>query len=333
MNYCILGAGAWGTALAIHIARCDQSVTLVPRRLEQALALAGTRQNKEYLPNFTLDSNIQIASETLPAIMSADVIFFACPMVGLRELCTTVAACQDDAWNLTCLVSLCKGLEPTTLLRPAEIIRAVLPDFSHAALSGPSFAHEVAAGQPTAVTLACDNEHVIGQRIQEEISDTALRIYLSDDLTGVELGGCLKNIYAIGAGIADGLKLGQNAKAAFMTRALREMLDIGRAIGGNPKTFFGLSGFGDLIATCNGASSRNRGFGEAIGHGLTPETLLNGRKTVIEGYWATKSFYELVQREKLNAPILQELHAVLYQNKSPKAAIVSLMSRELKEEN
>lgn len=332
MNYTVMGAGAWGTAMAIHIARSGESVTLLPRRMEHALDITGTRENTDYLPGFPLGNDIQIAGELRPAIMEADVLVLACPMRGLRELCERIRAERDAAWKLACLLTLCKGLEPEHHLLPSEVVEEVLPDVPHAVFSGPTFAHEVAVGMPTAITLAAPASCELRGRIQKELSSDKLRIYLSDDVRGVELGGCLKNIYAIGAGIADGLKLGDNAKAAYLTRVVREMMDLTKALGGAAVTCSGLSGFGDLVATCSGKGSRNRTFGQELASGRDPQSIIEGQRTVVEGYWAAKSFYELVEREQLSAPILRELHAVLYESKPPQNALHALMTRELKEE-
>ena len=332
MNYCILGAGAWGTALAIHIARRGEPVTLVPRRMEHALAISSARENVDYLTGYALHPNIQIACELRPALMEAQIVFLACPMKGLRALCQKISKERESSWELKWIVTLCKGLEPDTLLRPGQVVSEMLPGYNHAAFSGPSFASEVASGKPTAVTFASHEQDDSCAIIQQELSDSALRVYLSKDLTGVELGGCLKNIYAIGAGIADGLQLGDNAKAAYITRALREMIDLTGALGSAPMTCFGLSGFGDLVATCNGAGSRNRSLGEALAKGSSVAQQMEGRKTVVEGYWAAENFYQLAKQKQLDAPILEELHAVLYADKSPKEAISALMMRELKDE-
>lgn len=332
MNYVVLGAGAWGTAMAIHLARNGQGVTLVPRRMEQALELASVRENRDYLPGYALEANVQIAGELGPALMEAEVVLLACPMKGLREACKRMAAVCEGAWRLRAVLTLCKGLEPQSHELPGEVVEAVLPGLAHGALSGPSFAAEVAKGKPTALTLALPGEEALAQRLQEELSSACLRVYRCADVRGVELGGCLKNIYAIGAGIAEGLGLGDNAKAAYLTRALREMVDLGKALGADAQTFFGLSGFGDLVATCNGQLSRNRGYGEAIGRGESPEALLENRRTVVEGYGATRSFYVLARQKGLEAPILSELHAVLCEGKDARVAIGALMSRGLKEE-
>lgn len=307
-------------------------MTLLPRRLEHALSLTTTRENKEYLPGFPLDPSLQIAHALAPALMEAQVLVLACPMKGLRETCLRVQTALPTARQLRWVISLCKGLEPETLLRPCEIISTLLPDYTHGALSGPSFAHEVAAGKPTAITLASHGDEESLRLLQSSLSSPSLRVYASHDLTGVELGGCLKNIYAIGAGISDGLKLGDNARAAYITRALNEMVVLGKALGGDIATFYGLSGFGDLVVTCNGKGSRNRTFGEHIAQGRSVTDILQGRRDVIEGYWATASFYALTQKKGIEAPLLAALYAVLYEGLPPRQAIEALMRRELKTE-
>jgi glycerol-3-phosphate dehydrogenase (NAD(P)+) len=231
------------------------------------------------------------------------------------------------------LVSLAKGLEATTHLRPSEIIQEVLPGSRVATLSGPSNAEEVALGMPTAVVLASNQIH--GERISElqaALSARSFRVYASDDLTGVELGGCLKNIYAIAAGCCDGLKLGDNAKSAMLTRALSEMVRLGQLLGARAETFYGLGGFGDLVATAHGSWSRNRTFGQRIAEGTPARVLIENRRTVVEGYRSALSFFELCRTRGIEAPILAEVHAILYADKPPAAALQSLMSRELKRE-
>jgi len=332
MNVTILGAGAWGTALALHCGRAGHVVTLVPRRLEQALQLAAERENREYLPGFKLPVSLQIGLELRPALMEAEIVLLACPMRGLRDLSVAVQKEIDTTIAKPMLISLCKGLEAETLHLAHAILAETMPGAPTAALSGPSYAGEVAGGQPTAVVLATqtDVEHV--RRVQHALSGPSLRVYRSRDVAGVELAGALKNIYAIGAGLCDGLKLGDNAKAAYLTRALHEMTQLGARLGGQTATFYGLGGFGDLVATCNGRWSRNRTFGEEIAHGHTPEELLRGRHTVVEGYAATAAFAELCRREKIEAPILAEVHALLYSGRAPRETILRLMGRELKQE-
>lgn len=330
MNCCILGAGAWGTAMALHLDRCGHSVTLVPRRTEHALKLASVRENKDYLPGHHLPATLQIGCEIKPVLMEADAVFLACPSKGLRSLCQQISDVMESAWQLKLFVVMCKGLEMESLSAPSEIVQAVFPNIACGALSGPTFAGEVAAGNPTAMTFAVSSEFKAADRYQNAFSNLSLRVYLSSDVRGTELGGILKNIYAIASGLCDGLELGDNAKAALLTRSLHELVQLGQLLGGKKETFYGLSGFGDLVATCSGTWSRNRTFGERIAQGETPEAIIDSQKTVVEGYRATDCIQKLCQQKRLDAPILAEIHSVLYDNKDPLLALQSLMSRDLK---
>lgn len=332
MNCCVLGAGAWGTAMVLHLDRCGHTVTLVPRRIEQALEMATMRENKEYLPGHSLPHRIQIGNEIGPALMEAEVVFFACPSKAIRDLANQVRSHLVAAEQLKLCVVMCKGLELESFKTPAEILEESLTGLHYGVLSGPTYAGEVAAGQPTAVVLALPVEMDGRRAYQEALSSTTLRCYLSTDVRGTELGGTLKNIYAIGAGMCDGLNLGDNAKAAYLTRSLNEMLKLGTALGGRAETFYGLSGFGDLIATCSGVWSRNRTFGQFVGQGQNPVSVIEGQKTVIEGYRATACLKDYCAREAVDAPILDEIYAVLYEGAKPTKAIQSLMTRDLKAE-
>jgi glycerol-3-phosphate dehydrogenase (NAD(P)+) len=300
--------------------------------MEHALALSSERENKDYLPGYQLPHTIQIGCEINPVLMEADVVFFACPSKALRSLCEQVRSYADAAWRLKLFVVMCKGLEGSSLKAPSEIVQEFFPDIPCGAWSGPTFAGEVAAGNPTAVTFAVDSGLQSAELYQEAFSNLSLRVYLSNDVRGTELGGILKNIYAIASGLCDGLKLGDNAKAALLTRSLSEMVRLGQLLGGEKETFYGLSGFGDLVATCSGAWSRNRTFGERIARGETPESIVNGQKTVVEGYRTTDYILQLCVRKGLDAPILSQIHAVLYEGKDTQLALQSLMSRELKPE-
>ncbi|MDA0346753.1 MAG: NAD(P)-dependent glycerol-3-phosphate dehydrogenase [Verrucomicrobia bacterium] len=332
MNFCVLGAGAWGTAMALHLIRQGHSVTLVPRRIEMALALASSRENTDYLPGFHLPLNLQVGFEVKPVLMEADVAILACPSKGLRPLCESIAQHLGSAQALKLIVTLCKGLEEETFLRPGQVVGDALPEIEHAVLSGPTNAAEVAAGKPTAVTLGSNGVNSIIEMVQAAMSGGTLRVYTSEDMKGVELGGCLKNIYAIAAGCVDGLQFGDNAKAALMTRSLNEMIRLGVALGADAKTFFGLSGFGDLVATCNGSWSRNRTLGQELGAGKTLEALMSDRKTVVEGVTATKVFHSLCEQKGIEAPILNQVYAVLYEGLEPERALKTLMLRDLKAE-
>ncbi|MET0263768.1 MAG: NAD(P)H-dependent glycerol-3-phosphate dehydrogenase [Rariglobus sp.] len=332
MNFAIIGAGAWGTAFAIHLSRLNHTVTLVPRRFEQAVAIASTRENADYLPGIPLPLSIQIGHELTPVLMEADVVILACPSQALRETCERIRANLGLATQLKLIVSLSKGLELTTHLRPSEVISAVLPAYNVGSLTGPTNAAEVARGQPAAMVLAAIKPDAFLADVQAALSGPTLRVYTSDDVAGVELGGALKNVYAIAAGCSDGLKLGDNTKAALLTRALAEMVRVGVALGAKAETFYGLGGFGDLVATCNGGWSRNRTFGQHLGEGKTAANLIAASKSVVEGYRTTESFNGLVAARGIDAPILAETYRILYDNKPAGEALHSLMTRELKKE-
>lgn len=332
MNCCILGAGAWGTAMALHLDRCGHSVTLVPRRMEHALEIASSRENRDYLPGYKLPQRIQIGCEVAPVLMEAEVVFLACPSKALRALCDSIKPHLAAARQLKLCLTLCKGLELETFKTPAEIVGEAMAGVACGVLSGPTFAGEVADGKPTAVVLAVGKDCPSPERYQEAFSNTSLRAYLSEDVRGTELGGTLKNIYAIGSGLCDGLKLGDNAKAALLTRSLNEMVRLGVQLGGQQATFFGLSGFGDLVATCSGTWSRNRTFGERVGAGEAPQAIVDSQKSVIEGYRATKCLQLICEQKKVDAPILSVIHSILYEGLEPLTAMQQLMTRELKVE-
>jgi glycerol-3-phosphate dehydrogenase (NAD(P)+) len=331
MNFAVIGAGAWGTAFALHLARSGHGVTLVPRRAAQASAIADARENRDYLAGVSLPVEVRVTAETSVALAEADVVLLACPAQSLRETCVRLHAVWPDRARL--IVSLAKGLELATHLRPSEIIAE---NFSHTlvgALTGPTNAREVAIGQPSAMVLAASDPHAFVQEVQTALSGTTMRVYTTEDLAGIEYGGCLKNIYAIAAGCCEGLSLGDNTKAAMLTRALAEMVRVGVRLGAQQETFYGLSGFGDLVATCHGEWSRNREFGVRLGEGKRVADLLTGRKTVVEGYQTTASVADLCAQKKIDAPILAEVRAILFDNKQPAAALNTLMMRGLKRES
>ncbi|HCJ11759.1 MAG: hypothetical protein A2Y14_01995 [Verrucomicrobia bacterium GWF2_51_19] len=325
MKVAVLGAGAWGTAMSACLSEKEHEVWLLPRRPEHAIQIERAHEN-EYLPGIDL-SNVKIGHSP-GDIKGAAIVLFACPSSALLETAKKVQPYVCDA----VLIALCKGLNAQTLQRPSEVLQSIFRN-PIGMLTGPNAASEVAEGKPSASVLACTglaNERFTG--VQEALSTKTFRVYRSDDLKGVEWGSCLKNVYAIGAGICQGLQLGDNAKSAYLTRALHEMVRFGVSFGGQPSTFYGLSGFGDLIATSHGSWSRNRTFGELLGKGSSIASLLENRKTVVEGYAATVAFFKLCQ-SKIDMPLLQELYAVLYEHKDPKAAILALMNRSLKVES
>jgi len=332
MQLTILPAGAWGTALAIHVCRLGHTVTIVPREPEVATAMASQRENDRYFPGFTLPPDLQIALEPGPALMEADVLVLACPSKFLRSTCREIRPLLKDATALQAVVVLCKGLEEGTNALPLDVVAEELPGLARGVLSGPTFASQIAAAQPSALVLATDLEAKDAAVLQETLSGETVRVYTTDDLIGVELGGCLKNVYAIAAGMCDGLGLRDNSKAALLTRALHEMVRVGEALGGRRETFYGLTGFGDLVLTCNGQESRNRTFGEALAQGTTADELINERGMTVEGYRTAICFHNLCAEKGVEAPILEQIYRILYEGQSMQDAIPALMGRDLKAE-
>lgn len=335
MNIVILGAGAWGSAMAIHFNRCGQRVTLIPRRLEQALEIAASRENEVYLPGIAFPQDIQFAANAAPALLECDVLVFACPSKALRATAENVKTIlENNPRKPLALLVLCKGLEADTFLPPESVLSQVLPGIPSGTISGPTNAAEVAAGLPVAVVFASNCEEALAQKIQQEFSNTTFRVYRSADVIGVELGGSLKNIYAIAAGICDGMKLGANARASLLTRALPEMSRLVASFGGNAETVQGLSGMGDLIATATADWSRNRQFGMKIGREGIRAAMqkMSAGTSIVEGYYATKNFYDYARSKKISVPILKCVYEIVYQDVDPRDAIDALMTRDLKSE-
>jgi len=333
MRFAVVGAGAWGTAFAIHLARVGRDVVLVPRRADHARALAEQHENQDYLPGVPLPATVQVTVAMDQALSGADAVMLACPAQALRATVERLRGALPAERTGMVMLSLVKGLELGTHLRPSEVIASVLPGRSVGTLTGPTNALEVARAQPSAMLLASAPPHEFALDVQAAISSPTLRVYTTEDLVGAEIGGCLKNVYAIAAGCCDGLNLGDNTKAALLTRALAEMVRVGVALGAQPETFYGLSGFGDLIATCYGGWSRNREFGQRIGEGHVVADILARRKTVVEGDKTTEAFASLCTTRGIEAPILREMHAILAHGKKPAAALAALMTRELKRES
>lgn len=332
MNFAVLGAGAWGTALALHLHRRGHTVTLTARRLEHAAEMASARENRDYLAGFAIPSDLQLGHEVKPALMEADVAVLACPAKALRSLCREISACRDSSWGLSALVAVCKGLDPETLELPVEVLEEVLPGIPAGVLSGPTHAGGLAEGLPSAATLAFRERTPWIEELQAAFSDECFRLYFSDDPVGVALGGSLKNVYAIASGSCEGLGLGDNSKAALLTRSHAEMVEIGTALGGKRETFSGLSGIGDLVATSYGSWSRNRTFGEELARGKPVLDDLENRKTVVEGALSVKWYRERCRKIAIETPILDQVHALVYERKPPAQALRDLMSRRLKAE-
>ncbi|MFP4357739.1 MAG: NAD(P)H-dependent glycerol-3-phosphate dehydrogenase [Puniceicoccaceae bacterium] len=332
MNFAVLGSGAWGTALALHLHRCGHTVTLTSRRLEHAAAMASERENREYLPGAAIPADLQIGHEIKPALMEADVVVLAPPAKGLRDLCEQIAETRDSSWGIGAVVTVCKGLDPRTLQLPVEVVREVLPFHPAGILSGPTHAGSLAGGLPAAAVLAFEEDTPWTRELQAAWSNEIFRLYFSDDPTGVCLGGSLKNVYAIASGCCDGLGLGDNAKAALLTRSHAELVEVGAALGGRRETFSGLSGIGDLVATSYGAWSRNRTFGEDLARGKPVREQLEGRRTVVEGALSVRWYRERCRKMDLSTPILDEVYALVFEDKEPARALRDLMTRRLKAE-
>jgi glycerol-3-phosphate dehydrogenase (NAD(P)+) len=334
MQIVVLGAGSWGTAFAVHLERLGHGVTLVPRRIEAALDMATHRENRLYLPNVRLGYNLQIMGHLLPALMEADLCVVATPIKGLMDAIDLLIKALPQAGALKGFLVLSKGLNLTTLEHPFECLaKAVSPSLPVGVLSGPNHALSVAQGLPAAAVLGHALEATDwAKNLQQALSGEAFRIYTCADRTGVSLGGALKNMYAIGAGMCEGLNLGDNAKAAFLTRAVKEMTHLGVYFGGLRDTFFGLSGLGDLMATAYGPWSRNHQFGLKIGQGASSAVLLSDGGPVVEGYTAVKAFHQKLGLAMDAFPILSQLWAVLYEGCAVDKAVMDLMKRPLADE-
>ncbi|MGC3989350.1 MAG: NAD(P)H-dependent glycerol-3-phosphate dehydrogenase [Chthoniobacteraceae bacterium] len=325
----ILGAGSWGTALGILLAKNGSDVALWGHQAEHIATMSRTRTNEAYLPGVPLPDNLSPTTE-LEALADAHVILVVTPSRALREVSERLAHVTTGAGQV--LVSCTKGIERGSGLRMSEVLAQLFPAAKVAALSGPSHAEEVGRGMPTAIVLACGDE-MAAQEMQRMFNSPSFRTYTSGDVAGVELGGALKNIFALGAGVCDGLGLGDNSKAALITRSLAELIRLGTALGGRAETFQGLSGIGDLMVTCFSRHSRNRMVGERLGRGEALADITASMNMVAEGVPTTRSAYEQAQAAKLSTPIIGQIHRILYEGLSPKQAIRELMERDPKPEN
>jgi len=326
VNVTVLGAGAWGTALALLLDKNGQRVTLWghdPQHLED-VRRAGC--NDRYLPDIKLPSEWTLEADLARAIAGRECIVVAVPSEAMRSMAKNLRG------HGGLLVSVTKGIECDTGLTMCGVLREHSPQAQVAALSGPSLALEVARGIPTAVVVA-SRDSATAQAIQQLFHRPAFRVYTSTDLAGVELGGALKNVVAIAAGMGDGLGFGDNSKAALVTRGIVEMRRLGIACGAQAETFNGLSGLGDLMVTCFSRLSRNRGLGERLGRGEKLDAILAKSVTVAEGYPTARSAFRLAQKLKVNTPIIDEAHAMLYEGKPPAKAVQDLMGRESKAED
>ncbi len=317
----VLGAGTWGTVIASLLSGNGHSVRLWTRRSNHAQDINTHKENKAYVPGLKLEN--VLATSDLESLSLSQAVFVAVPSKGLRQV---LAECPDSSEFISCS----KGLEFQSFKRFSQIIQEYKPTAKVAALSGPNLAKEIALGLPAAVTIASE-DITFAKTAQLWLNQARFRVYSSDDIIGLEIAGALKNVIALAAGISDGLHLGDNAKATLITRGLNEMVKVGLYSGGDLKTFYGLSGLGDLVATCNSGQSRNHIAGERIAQGATLADL-EASKITAEGIPTAKAVNELASREGLELPICSEVYRMIYENKLPQKAIADLMGRGMKME-
>ena len=324
----VIGAGSFGTALAMVLAGKGHQVTVWARKAEQIEEMKKTGENSHYLPGVKLPPEIEFTSDLKEACQNKDYILFAVPAQSFRGVLTDAAKYIDTAVPV---VNVAKGIEKGSLLRLSQVAEEVIPGVRYVALSGPSHAEEVARQLPTTVAVASKN-HDLAVEIQELFITERFRVYSNEDLAGVELGGALKNIIALGAGISDGLGFGDNAKAAMMTRGITEMTRLGLTMGADMKTFSGLPGIGDLIVTCTSMHSRNRRCGILIGEGVNPEEATRRIGMVVEGISTAEAAYALANQYGIEMPITESIYKVIHREMDARSAVSYLMGREMKNE-
>ncbi|NBV86724.1 MAG: NAD(P)-dependent glycerol-3-phosphate dehydrogenase [Verrucomicrobia bacterium] len=319
----IVGAGSWGTALGLVLHRNGLNVTILGNDPQSVAQIVAHRESRHYLPGVPLPETLHFTSDQ-EALKGVDLLLIVTPSRAVREVAARLSTLPLKEGCI--LISCTKGVERGSGLRMSEILAETLPDHPIAVLSGPSHAEEVAAGAPTAVVLGCADE-ALAIRLQSALNHSLFRTYTSPDLVGIELGGALKNIYAIAAGVSDGLKLGDNTKAALVTRALAELMRLGCALGGQKETFQGLSGMGDLMVTCFSKHSRNRAVGERMGRGESLGHIVSSMRMVAEGIPTTTSAFECARRLHVETPIIDHIKLLLDGALSPAEAMAALLAR------
>lgn len=326
----VIGAGSWGTALAVHLARAGVDTVLRARRTEAAAEMQRLRENAAYLPGCPFPDRLEITADLEEAVRGRGLVLFVAPAQSSREIFRSAAPFLDAGADR---VIASKGIEQGSGLRLDEVLAGECPRSSGSCviLSGPSFAEEVGRGQPTAIVAASADE-AAALRVQETIASGPLRVYRNRDPIGVALGGALKNVMAVATGIAEGLGLGLNTRAALLTRGLAEMTRLGVAAGGEAATFAGLAGIGDLVLTCTGGLSRNRSLGIEIGRGRRLADILAERRTVAEGVATTRAALALAARHGVDLPIAAQVRSVLDEGRPPVEAVQDLLGRRLREE-
>lgn len=320
----VLGAGSWGTALAMHLARSGRPVRLWARDPALAASMRARRENPRYLPGATLPEGVSVTADAGEALADGHTVLVAVPSHFVDAVLTGLG---ERVARSAVLVSATKGLEPQHGLRMSELLARRLPGRPIAVLSGPSFAREVAQGRPTALVIASSDEGIAAD-LQRQLAGPAFRLYTNRDVVGVELGGAVKNVMAIATGLVDGLELGENARAALITRGLAEMVRLGTAAGAQPATFAGLAGLGDLVLTCTGAQSRNRALGGQIARGRSLADVEAGTPMVAEGVRTVSSVLRMARERGVTMPICEEVAAVLFEGKPVAESLASLLARE-----
>jgi glycerol-3-phosphate dehydrogenase (NAD(P)+) len=327
----VVGAGSWGTALANHLALKGLGVDLWVRERDVFHQIRDRRTNETFLPGIQLSEKIQPAQSFRKLACEKDLVLIVVPSHVFRN---TLYKLAPHLSAETPLVVGTKGIENETLMTMSQVVKCVIPEYGSdhfACLSGPSFAREVCEKHPTAVTLASSNEG-LARQLQELFSTEYFRVYTTRDVVGVELGGALKNVIAIGAGVSDGLGFGSNARAALITRGAAEIARLGVSLGAEPVTFAGLAGIGDLILTCTGDLSRNRMVGLKIAQGMPLDKIISSMKMVAEGIKTSLSAYRLAKKMGIDMPITTEVYRIIYKGKDPHRAVKDVMTRELKVE-
>lgn len=325
----VVGDGGWGTAMSIHLARKGVPVGMWSHDAEYAKHLADHRTNPKFLPGYAIPPVVAVSSDVAELLPAADLAVSAVPTEFLRAVWTRLGPALPARMPV---VSLTKGVEQGTLERPSQILADVLPGHPVVVMSGPNIAWEVAKGHPAA-TVASSSDASVVEKVRERFSCDTFRVYMNPDPVGVELGGALKNVIAVAAGICDGMGLGDNAKAALVSRGVTEMASLGAALGGQRRTFFGLSGLGDLVLTCYAKTSRNRTFGERVGRGERPRDIVASMAQIAEGVKSAAPVRALGQKHGLSIPICVEVFRMLHEDKDPKASVASLMRRGHKDES
>jgi glycerol-3-phosphate dehydrogenase (NAD(P)+) len=324
----VIGAGSWGTALAILLAREGHPTQLWGRDPAQLEAMRHARRNQRYLPEAAFPEALQVAETLAQALKEARDALIAVPSHAFRA---TLLEIQPHLGSETRIAWATKGFEIASGKLPHQVAREILGARPGAVLSGPTFAEEVGAGLPTAMTIASADEH-FAKELAVSMSGPSFRAYTQTDIMGVEVGGAVKNVIAIGSGIADGMGFGANTRVALIARGLAEMMRLGVKLGALRETFMGLAGLGDLVLTCTDNQSRNRRFGIALGRGELPSTAQNSIHQVIEGVPAARAVYEVAERLKVDMPICREIYRIIYENKPARAAVHALMGREVRSE-